>query len=70
MVENTSKTKGEPIQMKIVYIVTEGEYDDYSICGVCSSEEKAEEYIKKLVRNAKINNISCLPYEIEEWECD
>jgi hypothetical protein len=45
-----------------VWIVTEGDYSDYHICGVFSSEEKAREFI-----NAPSH---ATEYGIEQWDID
>ena len=45
--------------MSKVYIVTEGEYSDYKICGVFSSREKAEAFAPK----------EC-GAEVTEWDLD
>ncbi len=51
-----------------VYIVTTGNYEDYIIEAVFSTEEKAKEYVKE-------KEASLLPYkdnslDIEEYEID
>lgn len=47
-------------EKKIVYVVTEGCYSDYRICGVFSTRDKAQKWISDVE-----------PYgEIEEWELD
>jgi len=48
-----------------VYIVTVGEYSDYHICGVFSTEEAANAY-------ARLHSTSRYSdqYEVEEWELD
>lgn len=48
---------------KIIYIVTEGDYSDYRICGVFSTKPKAQDFID--VTPDRFSN-----YEIEEWPLD
>lgn len=50
-------------EQNIVYIVTSGEYSDYSIHAVFSTKEKAEEYIAH-------NGYFSDSYEIEEYVMD
>ena len=50
-------------EQNIVYIVTSGEYSDYSIHAVFSTREKAEEYI---AHNGDFSD----SYKIEEYVMD
>ena len=48
---------------KTIYIVTQGSYSDYHICGVFSDKELAEKY-KQTFSNAQLYD----EMRIEEWE--
>ena len=50
---------------KKVYVVTSGEYDDYSIVGVCSTKKIADKMVEA-------NDASCMfkDARIEEYEMD
>ena len=50
---------------KKVYVVTTGEYSDYSICTIFSTMEKAEQYTKYFNKDADYTG-----YDIEEYELD
>lgn len=54
--------------MTIIYVLTSGEYSDYSIEGVYSSKEKAE--IQKVLFDWKWVNGLSDSSRIEEWELD
>ena len=45
--------------MTKIYLVSDGDYSDYSVCGVFSTEEKANQFIKHFKMG-----------EIEEYELD
>ncbi len=51
-----------------VYMVTSGEYSDYGVCGIFSTKEKAEKYIKFMLRDSehRWNEFN----DIEEIELD
>lgn len=48
---------------KIIYIVTEGVYSDYGICGIFSKKEYAQKYIEMFVSDPE-------DADIEEWLLD
>lgn len=54
--------------MAKIYLVTDGEYSDYSIYGAFSSREKAQQYID--ARNAPDTCWRLSGANIEEWEID
>lgn len=54
--------------MKKIYVVTAGDYSDYQICGVFSSEDIAKKYIDSFKRGE--NSWSYNEMEIEEWNLD
>lgn len=51
--------------MSKVYVVTAGDYSDYRICYICSTEEKANQAVRHWDKNSEYES-SC----IEEWELD
>lgn len=57
----------------IVYVVTKGQWEDYSIVGIYSTKEKAEEKLKELFEFGKEHPFTEDIYEasdIEEWEVE
>ena len=52
--------------MNTIYLVTSGEYSDYSIDGVFSTKNKAERYIK----TAQASRLYHDDYRIEKWVLD
>lgn len=54
--------------MPTIYVVTSGEYSDYSINAMFSTKELADQYIAKSIAHADLNyNYG---YNVEEWELD
>ena len=49
--------------MDKVYIVTEGEYSDYHVCGVFTSREKAEKFRDTFCCNDTIEEYNLNPYQ-------
>ena len=55
--------------MKKVYVVTSGEYSDYRIVAIFSTEQKAQEYIDKYGTD-NVLSYSSYGYAIDEYEID
>lgn len=53
--------------MTTIYVVTSGEYSDYSICAVFSTKELAEEYVAFGTQHKQFGYTGA---DIEEWELD
>lgn len=49
-----------------IYVVTSGDYSDYHICGVFSTQEKAQQYIKVDAGNTDFEE----NYRIEQYKLD
>ena len=49
--------------MKTIYIVTQGSYSDYHICGVFDKKELAQQYMSAFGGGGTYNEM-----EIEEWQ--
>ena len=52
--------------MAKVYLVTGGDYSDYGIYGVCSTEERAEGLIAAM-RQSQNTDFNIEPWDIDEW---
>ena len=48
-----------------VYLVTEGEYSDYHICGAFSSEALAQEFMDDMKKDEKWSEYQIEPYELD-----
>ena len=47
--------------MKTIYLVTEGEYSDYHICGAFSSQKLADAYVKWMARSYDNYRVEIFP---------
>lgn len=50
-----------------VYVVTDGNYSDYHICGVAASKETAERIIKYITRHDEYSDPRIEEYDTDAW---
>lgn len=55
------------MKTKIIYVITQGEYSDYSILGACSTKEEADLFVEKY--GGEIEEIkNVVPYIKSGWD--